>query len=573
MPSKIRQHFKASGKKDYLFGLDLINPTIKFKKDGSFQLKTETPKDHRHEWVSRDGARGRLSGRHLARERWWTAYTADRKGRGDLYNSKDGLASDRGVRDRKVIGVMPSGQGTNLFMYEMDRVRHKGGDLIINGHVLSKDFMHDHAREISAAYGSSTLHNHLKFQKYLPEALEELSEADSTRKQRRVRASDADVPTSTGRPLAIFGSSGLGGVMSDISGGLGDLGGAIEDTAGKAGEVLQDTAHETGEVLKDTANETVEVIEDAAEVIEETAKETAEVVEDTITDVADQTFETLVSTAENLADYAVYGYEWVKDLLTGAVELSFDLTWDELSLNYNKGPFSSRLGLQPSMAGKVRLSEGYAAAAFDHSTISFSVEPRFDLIGDVRLDLGRAGVGYSKTIQGPSRTTAAPVIGQATVSTEIDVSFAAGVSLGEDVGFLGATLHTAPAVGFTMSGTRVNFADRSKPPSLTPDLGPFTADNLAPSTRVSLTVTPKVKFIAGPRIPDDVPFVGGMDLATLDVTIANPIPFTYDPAKPSQFDVATSANATSQFNFMGARVSPQLMNEPLYGPETVTIQL
>ncbi len=551
MPSKIRQHFKASGKKDYLFGLDLINPTIKFKKDGSFQLKTETPKDHQHEWVSRDGARGRLSGRHLARERWWKAYTADRKGRGDLYNSADGLASDRGVRDRKVIGVMPSGQGTNLFMYEMDRIRHKGEDLIINGHVLSKDFMHDHAREISGAYGSSTLHNHLKFQKYLPEALEELSEADSARKQRRVRAGGADAPRSAGRPLALFGSGGLG----DITGGLGDLGDAIADTA-----------NETGEVLQDTANETVEVIE-------ETAKETAEVVEDTITDMADQTYETLVSTAENLADYAVYAYEWVEDLLTGAVELSFDLTWDELSLNYNKGPFSSRLGIQPSMAGKVRLSEGYAAAAFDHSTISFSVEPRFDLVGDTRLDLGRAGVGYSKTIQGPSRTTAAPVIGQATVATELDVSFTAGVSLGEDVGFLGATLHTSPAVGFTMSGTRVNFADRSKPPSLTPDLGPFTADNLAPSTRVSLTVTPKVKFIAGPRIPDDVPYVGGVDLATLDITIANPIPFTYNPEKPSQFDVATSANVTSQINFMGARVSPQLMNEPLYGPETVTIQL
>ena len=528
MPSKIRQHFKASGKKDYLFGLDLINPTIKFKKDGSFQLKTETSKDHRHEWVSRDGARGRLSGRHLQRESRWTAYTGDRKGRGDLYNSMDGLASDRGVRDRKVIGVMPSGQGTNLFIYEMDRVRHKGEDLIINGHVLSKDFMHDHAREISAAYGSSTLHNHLKFQKYLPEALEELSEAESAPKQRRVRAGDTDVPPSAGRPVALFGNGGWG----DVTGGLGNLGDVIADKAGKAGEVLEVTANE-----------------------------------------ADQTYKTLVSTAENLADHAVYAYESVEDLLTGAVELSFDLTWDELSLNYNKGPFSSRLGIQPSMAGKVRLSEGYAAAAFDHSTISFTVEPRFDLIGDVRLDLGRAGVGYSKTIQGPSRTTSAPVIGQATAATELDVSFTAGVSLGEDVGFLGATLHTAPAVGFTMSGTRVNFADRSKPPSLTPDLGPFTADNLAPSARVSLTVTPKVKFIAGPRIPDDVPYVGGMDLATLDVTIANPIPFTFDPAKPSQFDVATSANATSQFNFMGSRVSPQLMNEPLYGPETVTIQL
>ena len=199
---------------------------------------------------------------------------------------------------------MPSGQGTNLFMYEMDRVRHKGGDLIINSHVLSKDFMHDHAREISAAYGSSTLHNHLKFQKYLPEALEELSEADSARKQRRVRSGDADVPRSSGRPLALFGS-GLG----DITGGLGNLGDTIADTAGKGGEVLKDTANETGEVLQDTANETVEVIE-------ETANKTAEVVEDTITDVVDQTHETLVSTAENLADYAVYAYEWVCLLYT-----------------------------------------------------------------------------------------------------------------------------------------------------------------------------------------------------------------------------------------------------------------
>ena len=548
MPSKIHKHFDSSGKKHYLFGLDLINPTIKFKQDGSFRLKTETPSDYQHEWVSRDGTRGAVRGRHLAKSRRWRDYTADHQGRGDVYTSAKGLASERGLKDQKVIGAMPLGKGANLFMYEMDQIKHKGGDLVITGHVLSKDFMLDHSAAISATYGTSTLHNHLKFQKYLPEALKALEATSSARKSRRMKDAvrSSSVP---GRPLAFWGS---------IGGALEDLGGAIEETANDAGEAIEEAANEASEVIVETGEN---VYNEAEEVVNE------------LIDEVEGTYETVVSTAENLVDYAVYAYEWVEDLLTGAVDLSFRLTWDEIPLKYSKGPFSSKMTVQPSMEGKASFSRGFFVAATDPSTISFSFEPRVDLIGHVRLDLGAAGVGYSETFQGPSYTTAAPVIGQATVSTELDVDFEAGVSLGEDVGAIGATLSAAPAVAFKLSGTNVDFQDRSTPPDLTPDLGQFSADSLAPTAGMNLTVTPKVKFIAGPKLPGDIPYIGGMDLATLDMIIANPIPLTYDLSTPAQFDAATSANATSQFNFMGARVSPQLMNEPLYGPETVSIQV
>ena len=65
---------------------------------------------------------------------------------------------------------------------------------------------------------------------------------------------------------------------------------------------------------------------------------------------------------------------------------------------------------------------------------------------------------------------------------------------------------------------------------------------------------------------------GSFRVATFDVGRQS-VPFTFDLANPSQFDVATSANATSQFTFMEGTVTPQLMNEPLYGPVVTTVDL
>ena len=225
------------------------------------------------------------------------------------------------------------------------------------------------------------------------------------------------------------------------------------------------------------------------------------------------------------------------------------------------------------MDGNVRFRSGIVTAIWDSSTISFTAVPRITLSGDVGLDLGSVGTQYTKTFSGPTVTTAAPVIGQATLASAIDVTARLGAQLGEDVGRAAVGMTVAPAASFTMSNRGLSFADKSGSPELTPMFGHFTPDSLAPSAGVTLTVTPRMSFLAGPTLPGLPGFPDPFRVATFDVTVANPVPFTFDLANPSQLDVATSANATSQFTFMEGTVTPQLMNEPLYGPVVTTVDL
>ena len=565
MPSSIRRSFQETGGEKYLFGLSLSEPKVKFRRNGTFRLVSRNPSNSRFSWVSLDdGSRGKVRASHLARKQRWKDYTTDENGRGAAYQSAVGLDSANGGSDHKVMATMPNGKGGNLFMFEMDRPRYKGSRQVIEGRVLSKDFMLDHHDEITRSFGQQTFHGHLDFVDHYQEILDNLASVRQGSSRRSERLS-GEVPSVDGGRRSYFFSS---------------IGGAIESAVNDAADVVTDATNVV-------VTETVEVVTEAAEVVVDAGKEAAEAVEGAAEDVAEAVeagYEIIVTTAEDIAQYtemvadwtvkyAKKGYEIVTDLLTGSEEFPFSVVWPEVGLDFNDSPFQSRLAAQVSMDGNVRFRSGIVTAIWDPSTISFTAVPRITLSGDVGLDLGSVGTQYSKTFSGPTITTAAPVIGQATLSSAIDVTARIGAQLGEDVGRAAVGMTVAPAASFTMSNRGLNFADKSSSPELTPMFGHFTPDSLAPSSGMTLTVTPRMSFLAGPTLPGLPGFPDPFRVATFDVTVANPVPFTFDLANPSQLEVATSANATSQFTFMEGTVTPQLMNEPLYRPVVTTVDL
>ena len=526
--ASLRNHAGSAAEKDYLVGLALDRPELKFnpKNPARFKLVAQVDSGNKHSWSHVDGDQGHVSTKHIARN-----YDDYLSHQGDL---KDG-------ENNPIIGALPSGNGDHGFLYELKGLRRKGeGKLVLKGRLLDHDLVHQYQDQMSAAFGRSVIHNHLRFDPSV--TIQPSASARQLPSSRRL--GDQAEPFEFGRGPLEFS---FGGLVSSIGSGISSAASSVASGASSAANTVADVGSSVGGTIANGVSSFGSSISGIA------------------SSVNWGNFGSSI-----IAPFASFG-GILGNFFGGSKSNSFNLTWPSLSISGSDGPFSASLSATPTMDGSLNFNSGYFGA-LNPSTVSLEFNPSLPISGQVGVDLGSASAGASTTVDGPSVSTAAPVIGEATLSSAVDFQLDLEGSLGDGVGQMGATVDFAPAADFTLSTGHASFSNATKNPVVTTQL-PAAWDSLAPQASLTLTATPSITLTAGPSIPDFIPYVGGRGLATLDTTFDNPIAFSVDLSNPDQLNIAVSGNISSQFQFFGADVDPPLVSANLYGPINSTIAL
>jgi len=526
--ASLKSHSNSVAKKDYLLGLSLDNSELKFnpKKPGHFELVAQVDSSNKHSWSHVDGDKGHVSSKHIAR------------------NYKEYLSHQGNLKDGEknpIIGALPSGNGDHGFLYELKGLKQKGeGEFVLKGRLLDHDLVRQHQDQFSAAYGRSVIHNHLRFDHSVT-----IQPSESARQLPSFRRLGGQAESfEFGRAPLEFS---FGGLVSSIGSGVSSVANSVASGVTSTVNSVANLGSSVGNTIANGFNG----------------------------------FGSTVSGVASSVNWGGFGNSIISPIASfggivgnffgGSKSTSFDLTWPSLSVSGGEGPFSASLSATPSMSGDLNFNSGYFGA-LNPSTVSLKFSPSLPIRGQVGVDLGSASAGASTTIDGPSVSTAAPVIGEATLSSAVDFALELDGSLGEGVGQMGATVDFSPGAAFTLSTKHASFSNTTKHPVVTTQL-PAAWDSLAPQASLKMTATPSLTLTAGPTIPDSIPYVGGRGLATLDTTFENPIAFSVDLSDPDQLDIAVSGNISSQFQFFGADVDPPLVSANLYGPINSTVAI
>lgn len=189
----------------------------------------------------------------------------------------------------------------------------------------------------------------------------------------------------------------------------------------------------------------------------------------------------------------------------GAKSNSFHLTWPSLSISGGDDPFSTSLSATPTLSGALDFNSSYFGA-LNSSTVSLAFNPSLPMSGQVGVDLGRASARAATTVDEPSASTAASVIGQPTLNFVIDFKLDLEGSIGDGVGQMGATVDCAPGAPLTLPTGHASFSTTKQHPVVSTQM-PSGWDSLAPQASLTLTATPSITLTAGPTIPDSIPYV------------------------------------------------------------------
>ncbi|MEB3253631.1 MAG: hypothetical protein VKI93_02855 [Synechococcus sp.] len=526
--ASLQDHFSSADSADYLAGIGLSNATIKFKASNprQFTIKASTGKSDQHDWAHVGGESGSVSSKHLVKN--FEQYFQDASSPGS--DGSDSAASSRDASEHSVIASLPSGLGNGSFLFESNAIKHKKGGLVWKGTMLDHDYVSENHVAFAKAFGDSTVHNHLRYDPTQHIVVESDSGA-SARSSRRMPISELAASESDRGPLA-WGWNPIKAVSHAVS--------SVTHSVSQAASTV---AH-AGQA--------------AANTVAHAATSSASAVKNGVS-------QAVKATDSHVVAPVVHAANVVANAVAGKQSDSFSMTWPELEISGNNGPFSASLSATPTMSGELVFTHGYVGAV-DPTTIQLTFTPSLPITGNVSADLGSASDGASFTIDGPSVSTEAPIIMEATLSSALDFDFSVDATLGDNFGDLSATVTFTPAANFTLAKSGSSFKNVTKNPVVTTNFGTFDFDDLSPDASMSFTATPSITLTAGPEIPESVPYVGGKGLATLNTTFGNPVELTMDFADPSKLNVAVSGTLGSSFEFFGADVNPPLVDATLYGP-------
>ncbi|MDB4651090.1 hypothetical protein OAE26_00725, partial [Synechococcus sp. AH-551-E05] len=436
--ASLKNHAGSATEKDYLVGLALDKPKLKFnpKKPGRFELVAQVDSNNKHSWSHVDGDKGHVSSKHIARN-----YEDYLSHQGDL---KDG-------EKNPIIGALPSGNGDHGFLYELKGLKQKGeGELVLKGRLLDHDLVRQYQDQLSAAFGHSVIHNHLRFDPSV--TIQPSASARQLPSFRRL--GDQAEPFEFGRGPLEFS---FGGMISSIGSGISNAASSVANSVASVGSSFGNT-------------------------IANGLSGFGSSVSGIASSVNWGNFGTSI-----ISPFASFG-GILGNFFGGSKSNSFNLTWPSLSISGGDGPFSASLSATPTMSGDLNFNSGYFGA-LNPSTVSLTFNPSLPIRGQVGVDLGRAAAGASTTVDGPSVSTAAPVIGEAKLSSAVDFALELDGSLGEGVGQMGATVDFSPGAAFTLSTKHASFSNTTKNPVVTTQL-PAAWDSLAPEASLTLTATP-----------------------------------------------------------------------------------
>ena len=528
--TSLKTHFADADSQDYSAGIDLSQATIQFspKNPRKFTIKSATAKSDRHQWAHVGGDNGSVSSKHLVNN--FEKYFIDASvGSG---NSRSN-ASSREASDHPVISSLPSGLGNGSFLFEHRSIKHKKGGMVWKGTMLDQDYVLENHAAFAKAFGGSTVHNHLRYDPMRNIVDSGVSQTDGS--SRRMPMEDFSGSTFDRGPLA-WGWHPFKAVSHAVS----------------------SATHAVSHAVTHAASTVSHAGEAAANTISHAATSTTSAVKNGVG-------QAVKATEDNVVAPVVHAANVVANATAGKQSDSFSMSWPELKISGNNGPFSASLSATPKMSGELVFTHGYVGAV-DPTTIQLTFNPSLPITGNVSADLGSASDGASFTIDGPSVSTEAPIIMEATLSSALEFDFEIDATLGDGVGDLEATVTFVPAADFTLAKSGSSFKNATQNPVVTTNFGSFDFDDLAPDASMSFTATPSITLTAGPEIPESVPYVGGKGLATLNTTFGNPVELSMDFSDPSKLNVDVSGTLGSNFEFFGADVNPPLVDATLYGP-------
>ena len=163
MGNRLRRLLKSKSDAQVSFKLSPgKNAEVEVRDNGIFRMTWKSSGKPKHRWYSEGGKSGRIDAKYISHEkRWKDAF--DDKGVGQKYLYGEELAKGEKNIDNKVIGLMSSINGDNLFLYEQERIRFNEdkGKVSFRGKLLSSQFVVEHAEELAFAFGSKVVRNHL----------------------------------------------------------------------------------------------------------------------------------------------------------------------------------------------------------------------------------------------------------------------------------------------------------------------------------------------------------------------------------------------------------------------------
>ena len=536
MGKKLKNHFKNNPDTEFSFKLKLKGTEVDVKKNGTFKISMKSSSGRNNEWFSEDGSSGKVSTKHLSKKRRWEEYTDDLTGMEKESSYGDKLYLGENDFDKKIIGAMPSGKGSNLFLYEQRRIRRRNGKTIIKGRLLSDEFVTEHAEKLAGAFGTRVVRNHLLVENALMDgnvsSLRSLPIVSNLNVSNNfweyINAANSEISRTLKEDSA---SETLKSSQDNLL-----TSSRLKNPFKKVGKIITNT------VLKPIHDKVLgpineNVLKPAAKVIDHAA--------DYIENSIDDTNELMITPAEDIIDDAI---DLIDDTMHTKASFSETINFDLIEQHYSEAPFSANLSANTSIKVDIIFNKGYLGAAEDLSTISLAITPQLEMNTNAGIELDPLVLDYSETLDGPYYPIPNQYIGEVTVASYIDINFEATLSPGDGVGG-GVDVEFSPKATLIVDDSKASIEDLEDNFSFNKDLNRF--KNFKPEADFKAVITPRITFTALPMIPKSVPTVGGMGLANVEVSYLNPIVFSYDTNDPSTLNGSTSGVVGTDLVYLG----------------------
>lgn len=536
MSKKLKKHSENNPDTEFSFKIKLKDTEVDINKNGSFKISMKSSSGRKNEWFSEDGSSGKVSNKHLARKSRWREYTDDLTGMEEEYRYGDGLPLGGKDIDKKVIGVMPSEEGSNLFLFEQKRIKRRNGETTIKGRLLSDEFVLEHAEKLAGAFGTRVVRNHLLVENALMDG--NISSLRSLPIVSTLNVSNnfwKNIDTANNEIAKILKEDRASEKQKSSQDKL-LTSSYFKNPFKKAGNVINNT------VLKPIHEKVIEPIDEnivkpAAKVINDAA--------DYIGKAIDDTNEIIITPAEDIIDDAI---DLIDDTTHAKANLSETIKFDLIEQRYSEIPFSANLSANSSIKIDIIFNKGYLGAAEDLSTISLEITPQLEMNANAGIELDPLILDYSGTLDGPYYPILNPVVGEVTVASYIDFNFEATLSPGDGVGGE-VDVKFSPKATLIVKDSKASIEDLEDNFTFTKDFDRF--KNFKPEADFKAVITPRITFTALPVIPNSIPTVGGMGLGNVEVSYLNPIVFSYNTNDLSTLKGSTSGAIGTDLVFLG----------------------
>ena len=536
MSKKLKKHSKNNPDTEFSFKLKLKDTEVDINRNGNFKISMKSSRGHKNEWFSEDGSSGKVSTKHLSKKSRWKEYTDDLTGIEEEYRYGDELYLGENESDKKVIGAMPSGEGSNLFLFEQKRIRRQNGKTTIKGRLLSDEFVIEHAEKLAGAFGTRVVRNHLLVENALMDG--NISSLRTLPIVSMLNVSNnfwENIDTANNEITKIL-KEGRASEKPKSS----------QDNLLKS-SYFKNPFKKVGNVINNTVLKPIhdKVIEPISENVVKTAAKVINDAVDYIEKAIDDTNELIITPAEDVIDDSI-------DLIDNAIHVkanfSETINFDLIEQQYSETPFSANLSANSSIKVDIIFNKGYLGAAEDLSTVSLAITPQLEMKANAGIELDPLILGYSKTLDGPYYPILNPAVGEVSVASYIDFNFEATLSPGDGIGG-GVDVKFSPKATLIVKDSKASIEDLEENFTFTSDFDRF--KNFKPEADFKAVITPRVTFTALPVIPNSVPTVGGMGLGNVKVSYLNPIVFSYDTNDLSTLKGSTSGVIGTDLVFLG----------------------